>query len=68
MKKLYSEPRFYGEVDNLTGKRIKKFHYNEFKETTSPTLKKRQNLAPNQSPNRKRDNVDKDGLPSVYIT
>ena len=67
MKKLYSEPRFYGEVDNLTGKRIKKFKYNEFKKTDSPTLRGKFHV-PNQSPNRKRNNVDKDGLPSVYIT
>ena len=39
MKKLYSEPRFYGEVDNLTGKKVKKFKYNEFKKTDSPTLR-----------------------------
>ena len=67
MKKLYSEPRFYGEVDNLTGKKIKKFKYNEFKETHSPTLKGKFNI-PNQSPKRKRNIRDKNGLPSVYIT
>tara|TARA_B100000287_G_C19981251_1_gene522619 strand:- start:80 stop:274 length:195 start_codon:yes stop_codon:yes gene_type:complete len=59
--------KFYGQVDNLTGKKVNTFKYNEFKRTDSPTLRGKFSI-PNQSPKRKRFNVDEDGLPSVYIT